>query len=116
MRAIKWFAEQGVKIQRSGRDMPGSNWHTYIYDPDGHTNELYFGIEQVGWDGYSKPARCTTAASTSRPTLPQINEFEEVQEAHREGHRPGVGLPLRGPPARDVRRGRRSSCRGRSRS
>ena len=39
----------------SGRDMPGSNWHTYLLDPDGHSNELYYGIEQIGWDGYSKP-------------------------------------------------------------
>ncbi|MBI2991790.1 MAG: VOC family protein, partial [Deltaproteobacteria bacterium] len=38
--AIHWFDNKGVKIQRSGRDMPGSNWHTYLYDPDGHTNEL----------------------------------------------------------------------------
>ena len=46
--AIKWFGEKGVTIQRSGRDMPGSNWHTYVYDPDGHTNEIYYGIEQIG--------------------------------------------------------------------
>ena len=24
---IKWFQEKNIKIQRSGRDMPGSNWH-----------------------------------------------------------------------------------------
>ena len=28
--AIKWFNESGIKQQRSGRDMPGSNWHTYL--------------------------------------------------------------------------------------
>jgi catechol 2,3-dioxygenase-like lactoylglutathione lyase family enzyme len=50
-----WFVKQGVKIQRAGRDPLGSNWHTYIYDPDDHVNELYYGIEEVGWDGYSKP-------------------------------------------------------------
>ncbi|HXG36350.1 MAG TPA: VOC family protein, partial [Dehalococcoidia bacterium] len=44
--AANWFKETGVPLQRSGRDMPGSNWHTYVYDPDGHTNELYYGIEQ----------------------------------------------------------------------
>jgi len=31
----KWFAERGVPIQRTGRDMPGSHWHTYVYDPAG---------------------------------------------------------------------------------
>jgi catechol 2,3-dioxygenase-like lactoylglutathione lyase family enzyme len=84
-RAIKWFGEQGVKIQRSGRDNPGSNWHTYIYDPDGHTNELYFGIEQVGWEGYSKPREMYYRGFHEAPTLPQINEFDEVQEAMAKG-------------------------------
>src|SRR5471032_1438622 len=25
-----WQAKNGMEIQRSGRDMPGSNWHTYF--------------------------------------------------------------------------------------
>ena len=37
----------GLQIERYGRD-PGSNWHTYFPDPTGHTNELEYGIEQVG--------------------------------------------------------------------
>ena len=53
--AYGYFEEQQVRIQRVGRDMPGSNWHTYVYDPDGHTNEFYYGIEQVGWNQESKP-------------------------------------------------------------
>ncbi|TMK05904.1 MAG: extradiol dioxygenase, partial [Alphaproteobacteria bacterium] len=53
--AHSYFEEQQVPIQRVGRDMPGSNWHTYVYDPDGHTNELYYGIEQIGWNQRSKP-------------------------------------------------------------
>jgi catechol 2,3-dioxygenase-like lactoylglutathione lyase family enzyme len=47
--AHTYFRDQAVPIQRVGRDMPGSNWHVYVYDPDGHTNELYYGIEQIGW-------------------------------------------------------------------
>ena len=42
-----FFEEQGIGIQRVGRDMPGSNWHVYPLDPDGHINELYYGIEQI---------------------------------------------------------------------
>jgi catechol 2,3-dioxygenase-like lactoylglutathione lyase family enzyme len=38
--AIRWFDETGIRQQRSGRDMPGSNWHTYLFDPDGHQNEI----------------------------------------------------------------------------
>ena len=32
--------------------MPGSNWNAYPFDPDGHVNEIFYGIEQIGWDDY----------------------------------------------------------------
>jgi catechol 2,3-dioxygenase-like lactoylglutathione lyase family enzyme len=79
--AADWLAEQGVKILRTGRDMPGSNWHTYIPDPYGHTNELYYGIEQIGWDGLSKPRTMYDRGFREPPALPQINEYQEVQDA-----------------------------------
>ena len=83
--AISWLGAQGVEVQRSGRDMPGSNWHTYIYDPDGHTNELYYGIEQIGWTGHSKPRTMYSRAFREPPELPQISEYEEVEQALRAG-------------------------------
>ena len=49
-----YFAEQGVEQWRYGRDFPGSNWATYAYDPDGFRVELFYGIEQIGWDRRSK--------------------------------------------------------------
>jgi catechol 2,3-dioxygenase-like lactoylglutathione lyase family enzyme len=79
--AIEWFGERNVKIQRSGRDMPGSNWHTYLFDPDGHQNELYYGIEQIGWNGHSKPRVMYDRGFNEPPALPQISEQQEVQEA-----------------------------------
>jgi catechol 2,3-dioxygenase-like lactoylglutathione lyase family enzyme len=79
--AIKWFNERNIKQQRSGRDMPGSNWHTYLFDPDGHSNELYYGIEQVGWNGHSKPRIMYDRGFNEAPALPQISEQQEVQEA-----------------------------------
>ncbi|HTE83251.1 MAG TPA: VOC family protein, partial [Dehalococcoidia bacterium] len=81
----KWFAEEGVRIRRTGRDMPGSNWHTYVFDPDGHVNELYYGIEQVGWEGFSKPLPMYERGFQEAPPLPQINEFTEVQQAMEKG-------------------------------
>ena len=36
-----WLTEEGCNMVRVGRDMPGSNWHTYLMDPDWHQNELY---------------------------------------------------------------------------
>jgi catechol 2,3-dioxygenase-like lactoylglutathione lyase family enzyme len=79
--ASPWLEEQGQKIQRQGRDMPGSNWHTYFNDPDGHTNELYYGIEQIGWMGYSKPQAMYDRGFRERPELPQLSEEAEVEQA-----------------------------------
>ena len=83
--AIQWFNARGIKQQRSGRDMPGSNWHTYLYDPDGHSNELYYGIEQIGWNGHSKPRAMYDRGFDKPPELPQIAEFEEVEQARAKG-------------------------------
>jgi catechol 2,3-dioxygenase-like lactoylglutathione lyase family enzyme len=81
----RFFEERGVRVTRSGRDTPGSNWHTYPLDPDGHTNELYYGIEQVGWTGYSKPRAMYNRGFRERPPLPQMSEFDEVQAAVADG-------------------------------
>jgi len=79
--AVDFFEQHGARVGRVGRDTPGSNWHVYPLDPDGHTNELYYGIEQVGWDGLSKPRTMYNRGFRERPPLPQISEFDEVQQA-----------------------------------
>jgi catechol 2,3-dioxygenase-like lactoylglutathione lyase family enzyme len=81
----RWQGERGMEIQRSGRDMPGSNWHTYFYDPDGHTNELYYGMEQIGWDGLSKPFSMHDRGFHAAPQLPQMAEAAEVRAAAERG-------------------------------
>ncbi|PWU17083.1 MAG: extradiol dioxygenase [Candidatus Rokuibacteriota bacterium] len=81
MDAHTYFQERGTRIQRVGRDMPGSNWHVYVYDPDGHTNELYYGIEQIGWNQASKPTDMYYRGFGEKPSLPQISEIAEVAEA-----------------------------------
>jgi catechol 2,3-dioxygenase-like lactoylglutathione lyase family enzyme len=94
--AHSYFEEQQVAIQRVGRDMPGSNWHVYVYDPDGHTNELYYGIEQIGWNGRSKPRDMYYRGFREKPDLPQMSEAAEIAEAQQKGidifsgHRPDV--------------------------
>jgi len=79
--AFHYFQERDVPIQRVGRDMPGSNWHCYVYDPDGHTNEFYYGIEQVGWNDISKPRDIYYRGFREEPPLPQMSENAEVVEA-----------------------------------
>ena len=97
--AHSYFTEHQVRIQRVGRDMPGSNWHTYVYDPDGHTNELYYGIEQIGWNGLSKPRELYYRGFQEKPPLPQMSEAAELKEAAAKGiellsgHKPNGNLP-----------------------
>jgi catechol 2,3-dioxygenase-like lactoylglutathione lyase family enzyme len=91
VRAIPWLEARGVRILRSGRDIPGSNWHTYPIDPDGHTNELYYGIEQVGWDGLSKPRELHGRSFREAPELPQPCEYDELEAARARGVDLGTG-------------------------
>jgi catechol 2,3-dioxygenase-like lactoylglutathione lyase family enzyme len=83
--AYDWFTKRGKRIARAGRDLPGSNWHFYPPDPEGHVNELYYGIEQVGWDGYSKPREMYGVRYTKPPQLPHKSELAEVMQATAEG-------------------------------
>jgi catechol 2,3-dioxygenase-like lactoylglutathione lyase family enzyme len=76
-----YLRARGVRIVRVGRDMPGSNWHVYFLDPDGNTLELYYGMEQVGWDRISKPAPMHYRGFDSAPDRPQMSEAAELREA-----------------------------------
>ena len=97
--AHRYFEEQQIRIQRVGRDMPGSNWHVYVYDPDGHTTELYYGIDQIGWNRASKPRDMYYRGFGEKPPLPQMSEAAELAEAREKGidifsgHRPNGNLP-----------------------
>jgi catechol 2,3-dioxygenase-like lactoylglutathione lyase family enzyme len=75
---LEWVKNRGVRIRRAGRDTPGSNWHFYPFDPEGHTNELYYGIEQIGWDGCSKPQELCKISYHKPPDLPHRSEYAEV--------------------------------------
>jgi catechol 2,3-dioxygenase-like lactoylglutathione lyase family enzyme len=81
----KWLGERGLRVARQGRDTPGSNWHAYPIAPGFHTNELYYGIEQVGWDGLSKPMSMHTIKYEKPPELPHRPEYVEVNEAKQRG-------------------------------
>jgi catechol 2,3-dioxygenase-like lactoylglutathione lyase family enzyme len=78
----QWMTtREGIEIDRNGRDMPGSNWHTYMRDPEGNRNELYYGMEQIGWNGRSKPLPMHNRRFTQAADLPQIPEWKEVDDA-----------------------------------
>jgi catechol 2,3-dioxygenase-like lactoylglutathione lyase family enzyme len=79
--AVPWLTDQGQKIRMAGRDMPGSNWHVYFTDPDRRTVELFYGMEQIGWNGRTKPKSMYDRRFHEAPPLPQISEFDEVEQA-----------------------------------
>ena len=95
----EWLRTQDVRLMRAGRDVPGSNWNTYFADPLGHPNELYYGMEQIGWSGCSKP-RQMYATYRDIAQLPQPPEEQEVNAALAagvdlaSGTRPTETLPL----------------------
>lgn len=83
--AHDYLGEKGVEIRRTGRDMPGSNWHVYMVAPEGHTVELYYGMEQVGINGRSKPFGYYDRRFDSLFPLPQISDAEEKARAKSRG-------------------------------
>lgn len=78
-RGHKYLAENGVQINRTGRDMPGSNWHCYFNTPEGQVCEIYYGMEQVGINGRSKPLPYYDRRfdGDDAYTLPQMSDFDE---------------------------------------
>ena len=82
---IDYFKSIGINPGRVGRDVPGSNWHTYPSDPEGHTNEIYYGIEQIGWNLQSKPPAVRKRGFHEKPDLPQICEYQEIEMFKAEG-------------------------------
>lgn len=80
--------ERDRNVFRIGRDVPGSNWAVYFRDPDGHMIEVYYGMEQLGWDGRSKPQapffeRFDTGMEV--PVLPRLAERDEIAEVEAAG-------------------------------
>jgi catechol 2,3-dioxygenase-like lactoylglutathione lyase family enzyme len=77
----KFVVEHGAEFVRGGRELPGSNWSVYFKAPDGHVNELFYGIEQIGWNRKSKPAAMYGLGIEGDVPLPQRPESLEVDDA-----------------------------------
>ena len=82
--ATDWFTATNKDILRVGRDFPGSNFHCYLNDPDRQVNEVFYGMEQVGWAGISKPASIRRRLG-EKPSLPHASEFTEIEEDLKKG-------------------------------
>ena len=81
--ANAYFEEQGFGNFRYGRDSPGSNWVNYITDPEGWHIELFYGMEQIGWNRQTKPPQLYSPPMYT-PQLPERSEMQEIMDARAE--------------------------------
>ena len=56
LRARDHLKKHGVTVHFEGRRRAGCQLAVEFRDPDGHYLEIYWGIDQVGSDGQSRPA------------------------------------------------------------
>ncbi len=70
--ASEYLRALGVEIIREGRAGAGSQFHLYVWAPDDQIFELYYGIEQISWNGYARsvPMRHGTPKAPAEPQLP----------------------------------------------
>jgi|SRR5271166_3943103 len=64
---------------------PGIDYAAHVRDPDGHLLQLYYYIEQIGWDGRPRPAEL-------RPSV--AGPWPDVIDAHSDTY---ADLPFMGP-------------------
>ena len=60
---------RGVKVIYEGRRGPGCNPGVEFVDPDGFNIELYASMDQIGWEGKSRPASQWLRAKTLEEAL-----------------------------------------------
>jgi hypothetical protein len=56
--AVTFLRENGVRVETNiipPELHPGIDYAAYAFDPDGHCIELYYYMEQLGWDGRPRP-------------------------------------------------------------
>jgi catechol 2,3-dioxygenase-like lactoylglutathione lyase family enzyme len=54
--AVDYLKAEGVTIKYLPPELfPGIDYSAFAVDPDGHTIQLYYYMEQVGWDGKVRP-------------------------------------------------------------
>ncbi len=55
--AVTFLKGNGVTIKYLPPELfPGIDYSAFALDPDGHAMQLYYYMEQIGWDGQPRPA------------------------------------------------------------
>ena len=78
--ATRYFKDLELDVRTEGRAPAGvgSNFHLYVWDPDEQINELFTGMEQIGWDGKTKPPEMGHGYREAQmEAVP--SEYDEVQ-------------------------------------
>ena len=71
--AVSFLTDQGVAFRRLPPELfPGIDYSAFAIDPSGHAIQLYYYMEQVGWDGRPRPA-------DQRPKIDNENWPKTVQ-------------------------------------
>jgi len=66
-----FLTSKGITITYQGRRGPGSNPGVEFLDPDGYQLEVYADMEQIGWDGKSRPAKFWSRAASLEEVVAQ---------------------------------------------
>jgi len=53
--AARYVREQGIPVQGMRTGGPGCQLRVYFWDPEDNMVELYWGLDQIGWDGHARP-------------------------------------------------------------
>ena len=54
--AVAFLKERGVQFRDIPAELhPGIDFAAYAIDPEGHCIQLYYYMEQIGWDGKPRP-------------------------------------------------------------
>ncbi|HEY6824430.1 MAG TPA: VOC family protein, partial [Steroidobacteraceae bacterium] len=65
--AVDFLAQQGVPIRHLPPELfPGIDYCAFAIDRDGYAFQLYYYMEQVGWDGKPRPAQLRPKIDNSR--------------------------------------------------
>jgi catechol 2,3-dioxygenase len=58
--AARMVRERGIPLQGQRTGGPGCQLRLYFWDPDDNMVELYWGLDQIGWDGRTRPFPAVT--------------------------------------------------------
>ena len=70
--AVTFLKSEGVTVKHLPPELfPGIDYSAFALDPDGHAIQLYYYMEQIGWDGKPRPA-------AARPKIDNDNWPDKV--------------------------------------